>query len=105
MVDVFLSTMAWALLLGKHVKLVTMLRFTKELLLVVLVKKKESDIQRLKIMHLIRQEQKYLGLLRLGKTPKVGGGSVVLKDVPDNSTVVGIPGRVVMQNGKRVRKI
>lgn len=38
---------------------------------------------------------KVLGSLKIGYNAKIGAGSVVLKDVPPNSTVVGIPGRVV----------
>lgn len=51
---------------------------------------------------LIATGAKILGSITIGENSKVGGGSVVLKDVPDNSTVVGIPGRVVKQDGKRV---
>ncbi|MFC4559692.1 serine O-acetyltransferase [Virgibacillus kekensis] len=47
---------------------------------------------------------KVLGNIIIGESSKVGGGSVVLKDVPDHSTVVGVPGRVVVQNGEKVRK-
>jgi len=43
-----------------------------------------------------------LGDVVIGAGSKVGAGSVVVKDVPPNSTVVGIPGRVVMQDGKPV---
>ncbi|MBV8151709.1 MAG: serine O-acetyltransferase [Candidatus Eremiobacteraeota bacterium] len=43
-----------------------------------------------------------LGDVVVGKRARVGAGSVVVKDVPPNSTVVGIPGRVVMQDGKPV---
>lgn len=43
-----------------------------------------------------------LGNITLGKNVKVGGGAVVVDDVPDNSTVVGIPGRIVVRDGKRV---
>ncbi len=38
---------------------------------------------------------KILGSITIGKNSKIGAGSVVLNDVPPNSTVVGIPGRVV----------
>ena len=38
---------------------------------------------------------KVLGSFRVGDNAKIGAGSVVLKEVPDNCTVVGIPGRVV----------
>ncbi|HET7657430.1 MAG TPA: serine O-acetyltransferase [Bacillales bacterium] len=47
---------------------------------------------------------KILGSITIGQNSKVGGGSVVLNDVPQNSTVVGIPGRVVKQDGVRIRK-
>lgn len=45
---------------------------------------------------------KVLGPVRIGKGSKIGAGSVVLKDVPPYSTVVGVPGRVVKQDGIRV---
>lgn len=51
---------------------------------------------------LIATGAKVLGAITIGEHSKVGGGSVVLKDVPDDSTVVGIPGRIVRQNGKKV---
>jgi serine O-acetyltransferase len=38
---------------------------------------------------------KVLGGIRIGNNVKIGAGSVVVRPVPDNSTVVGIPGRVV----------
>jgi len=38
---------------------------------------------------------KVLGNIRIGDNVKVGAGSVVVHNVPDNSTVVGVPGRVV----------
>ncbi|WP_251553859.1 serine O-acetyltransferase [Neobacillus muris] len=53
---------------------------------------------------LIATGAKVLGSITIGENSKVGGGSVVLKDVPPNSTVVGIPGRVVIQDGKRIHK-
>lgn len=53
---------------------------------------------------LISTGAKVLGDIVIGESSKVGGGSVVLKDVPDHCTVVGIPGRVVKQNGKKVRR-
>lgn len=51
---------------------------------------------------LIATGAKVLGSITIGKNSKIGGGSVVLKDVPDNSTVVGIPGKVVKRDGVRV---
>ncbi|GIN92770.1 serine acetyltransferase [Siminovitchia terrae] len=53
---------------------------------------------------LIATGAKVLGNITIGENSKVGGGSVVLKDVPPNSTVVGIPGRVVVRDGVKVRK-
>lgn len=53
---------------------------------------------------LIATGAKVLGSIVIGENSKVGGGSVVLHDVPDNSTVVGIPGRIVVQNGEKVRR-
>lgn len=44
---------------------------------------------------------KVLGPVRIGKGSKIGAGSVVLKDVPPYSTVVGVPGRVVKMYGKK----
>lgn len=38
---------------------------------------------------------KVLGNITIGHHSRVGAGSVVIHDVPDNSTVVGVPGRVV----------
>lgn len=46
-----------------------------------------------------------LGAITIGANSKVGGGSVVVKDVPPNSTVVGVPARIVMQNGVPVRAV
>ena len=44
---------------------------------------------------------KVLGPITIGKNAKIGAGSVVLKDVPANATVVGVPGVVVRLNGER----
>lgn len=53
---------------------------------------------------LVATGAKVLGSITIGENSKVGAGSVVLHDVPDNSTVVGIPGKVVIQDGKKVRR-
>lgn len=45
---------------------------------------------------------KVLGNIRIGNNVKIGGNSVVVKDVPDNCTVVGVPGRIIKRNGCRV---
>ena len=44
---------------------------------------------------------KVLGPITIGRNAKIGAGSVVLKDVPANATVVGVPGVVVRLNGER----
>ncbi len=46
-----------------------------------------------------------LGNITVGHGSKVGGGAVVIDDVPPNCTVVGVPGRVVMRAGSRVDAI
>ena len=43
-----------------------------------------------------------LGNIVIGENSRIGAGSVVLRDVPDNSTVVGVPGHIVLRRGKRV---
>ena len=53
---------------------------------------------------LIAAGAKVLGNIRIGESSNVGANSVVLKNVPPHSTVVGIPGHVVKQHGQRVRK-
>ncbi len=45
---------------------------------------------------------KILGNITIGKNCRIGAGSVVLRNVPDNSTVVGVPGHIVFREGKRV---
>ncbi|WP_223703257.1 serine O-acetyltransferase [Sutcliffiella deserti] len=52
---------------------------------------------------LIATGAKVLGSITVGENSKIGAGSVVLKDVPENSTVVGIPGKIVVQNGVKVK--
>ncbi|WP_084675024.1 serine O-acetyltransferase [Hippea jasoniae] len=47
---------------------------------------------------------KVLGALKIGDNSKIGSGSVVIRDVPENSTVVGIPAKVV-QKEKTQKKI
>jgi serine O-acetyltransferase len=53
---------------------------------------------------LIATGAKVLGSITIGENSKIGAGSVVLKEVPPNSTVVGIPGRVVIQDGIKIKR-
>jgi serine O-acetyltransferase len=43
-----------------------------------------------------------LGNITVGDRSQVGAGSVVVRDVPDDSTIVGVPGHLIFRNGKRV---
>src|SRR5271156_1862176 len=45
---------------------------------------------------------KILGNITIGRNCRIGAGSVVLRDVPDDSTVVGVPGHIIFREGKRV---
>lgn len=45
---------------------------------------------------------KILGSITIGENSKIGAGSVVIKDVPPNCTVVGVPGRIVRRNNQRI---
>lgn len=45
---------------------------------------------------------KVLGSFTVGENSKIGAGSVVLSEVPPNSTVVGVPGRVVKRDNKKI---
>ena len=51
---------------------------------------------------MIRAGAKVYGNITIGDNVQIGANAVVMKDVPPNSTVVGVPGRVVKRNGKRV---
>jgi serine O-acetyltransferase len=45
---------------------------------------------------------KVLGAITVGSNTRIGAGSVLLRDVAPDSTVVGIPGRVIHQSGVRI---
>lgn len=47
---------------------------------------------------------KVLGPFKIGDNSRVAAGAVVLEEVPPNSTVVGVPARVVRQNGKKIER-
>lgn len=48
---------------------------------------------------------KVLGPFKVGDNSNIAAGSVVLSEIPENSTAVGTPARVVRQNGKRVDRL
>ncbi|HAC64720.1 MAG TPA: serine O-acetyltransferase [Cyanothece sp. UBA12306] len=48
---------------------------------------------------------KVLGNICIGNNVRIGAGSVVLRDVPSDCTVVGIPGRIIYQSGVRVNPL
>ena len=48
---------------------------------------------------------KVLGDIQIGTNTRIGAGSVVVKNVESNSTVVGIPGRVVHQSGTKINPL
>lgn len=48
---------------------------------------------------------KVLGSFTIGENSKIGAGSVVLNEVPPNSTVVGVPGRVVKRNNTALPRL
>jgi len=45
---------------------------------------------------------KVLGNITIGDNSYIGSNAVVIKDVPPNSTVVGVPGRITKQEGKKI---
>jgi serine O-acetyltransferase len=45
---------------------------------------------------------KVLGAFTIGENSRIGAGSVVVREVPPNSVVVGVPGRVTYKDGQRV---
>ncbi len=51
---------------------------------------------------LIGSGAKVLGPLTIGSNTNIASGAVVLDDIPENSTAVGVPARVVKLNGNRV---
>lgn len=48
---------------------------------------------------------KVIGSFTVGENSKIGAGSVVLNEVPPNSTVVGVPGRVVKQDNVKIPRL
>lgn len=50
-------------------------------------------------------DAKVLGNIVIGRNSQVGASSVIVKDVPPNCTVVGIPGKIIIRDGKRVASL
>ena len=48
---------------------------------------------------------KLLGPIKIGDNVRIGANSVIVQDVPPNSVVIGVPGRVVSREGKKIKKI
>lgn len=48
---------------------------------------------------------KVLGNIQIGNQVRIGAGSVVLRDVPSDCTVVGIPGRIIYRSGVKVNPL
>ena len=48
---------------------------------------------------------KVLGAINVGENTRIGAGSVVVRDVEADSTVVGIPGRIIHQSGVRINPL
>ncbi|NVM02034.1 MAG: serine O-acetyltransferase [Candidatus Helarchaeota archaeon] len=48
---------------------------------------------------------KILGPVKIGDNVRIGANSVVTKDIPENSVVVGVPGRIISRNGKKIPRI
>ena len=51
---------------------------------------------------LIGMGAKVIGAITVGDNCRIGANAVVNKDIPENCTVVGVPGRIVLQDGARV---
>lgn len=68
---------------------------------------KESDKRHPTLAHnvVVDAGAKVLGAIQVGANTRIGAGSVVVRDVEADSTVVGIPGRVVRQSGVRINPL
>ena len=63
----------------------------------------ERDGDAEEVAKLLRREDLFLGTI--GDNVRIAAGAVVLTDIPDNCTAVGIPARVVRKNGFRVGEL
>lgn len=46
-------------------------------------------------------EQKCFGPIKIGNNVKIGANAVVLKDIPEGTTVVGIPGKIIQKDSTK----
>ncbi len=67
--------------------------------------KKEKRHPTLRNNVVVGAGSKVLGPFEVGENSRIGANSVVVKEVPPNSTVVGIPGRVVIKEGEKVDQV
>lgn len=74
----------------------------RERLSEVRVRIKEKDILHSAITFLSAPGAKVLGPFKVGNNVKIAANAVVLNEIPDNSTAVGVPARVVRKNGAKV---
>lgn len=51
---------------------------------------------------MISANAQIIGSVTIGENSKIGAGAVVLKDIPDNATAVGLPAQVVKLNGRKI---
>ena len=51
---------------------------------------------------LIGAGAKILGGVKIGNNAKIGANAVVITDVPDGATVVGVPARIIIKNDQRI---
>lgn len=62
----------------------------------------ETDSPKIGDNVVINSGAKVIGNVFVGNNSKVGANAVVVKDVPENCTVVGVPAKIVRKNGVRV---
>ncbi len=67
--------------------------------------KKEKRHPTLRNNVVVGAGSKVLGPFEVGENSRIGANSVVVKEVPPNSTVVGIPGRIVLKEGEKVDEV
>ncbi|MFV1957565.1 MAG: serine O-acetyltransferase [bacterium] len=67
--------------------------------------KKEKRHPTLRDNVVVGAGSKVLGPFEVGENSRIGANSVVVKEVPPHSTVVGIPGRIVIKEGVSVDKV